>query len=182
MVAKPLRKPPGKRHRSDWGVEPDRGALPQERDQRPGLSQEKKDQRIALFLSDFEQQDLQNQVLVLLVSDLNGELNPLSSWCCNSDPSVRPLGEKDTFRAPLEIPPSKPPSATGSLQEQKGPGHRSTFGEEVEWTLSSAAGNLYCNQDQREPAWIHYSQVKKAPENAWTSEQVRPSTTKFSQH
>ncbi|XP_027540732.1 borealin-2-like isoform X2 [Neopelma chrysocephalum] len=56
MVAMPLRKPPGKRHSSDSGVEPDRGALPQERDQRPGLSQEKKDQRIALFLSDFDQQ------------------------------------------------------------------------------------------------------------------------------
>ncbi|NWR27077.1 BORE2 protein, partial [Tachuris rubrigastra] len=52
----PLRKPPGKRHSSDSGLEPDRGALPQERDQRPGLSQKKKDQRIALFLSDFDQQ------------------------------------------------------------------------------------------------------------------------------
>ncbi|NWU12730.1 BORE2 protein, partial [Cephalopterus ornatus] len=51
---KPLRKPPGKRHRSD--AEPDRGALPQERNQRPGLSQEKKDQRITLLLSDFDQQ------------------------------------------------------------------------------------------------------------------------------
>ncbi|XP_027502534.1 borealin-2-like isoform X2 [Corapipo altera] len=56
MVAMPLRKPPGKRQSSDSGVEPDRGALPQERDQHPGLSQEKKDQRIALFLSDFDQQ------------------------------------------------------------------------------------------------------------------------------
>ncbi|XP_064527259.1 borealin-2-like [Pseudopipra pipra] len=57
MVAKPLPKPPNKRQSSDSGVEPDRGALLQERDQRPGLSQEKKDQRIALFLSDFDQQD-----------------------------------------------------------------------------------------------------------------------------
>lgn len=42
----PLRKPAGKRHSTDSGVEPDRGAL----------SQEKKHQRIALFLSDFDQQ------------------------------------------------------------------------------------------------------------------------------
>lgn len=42
----PLRKPAGKRRSTDSGVEPDRGAL----------SQEKKDQRIALFLSDFDQQ------------------------------------------------------------------------------------------------------------------------------
>ncbi|NXS09118.1 BORE2 protein, partial [Neodrepanis coruscans] len=52
----PLRKPPGKRRSSDSGVEPDRGVLPLRRDQHPRLSQEKKDQRIALFLSDFEQQ------------------------------------------------------------------------------------------------------------------------------
>ncbi|XP_039236112.1 borealin-2-like [Pipra filicauda] len=57
MVAKPLPKPPGKRQSSDSGVEPDRGALLQERDQRPGLSQEKKDQRIAPFVSDFDHQD-----------------------------------------------------------------------------------------------------------------------------
>ncbi|KAM6063545.1 borealin-2-like isoform 5-T5 [Theristicus caerulescens] len=42
----PLRKPTGKRRSTDSGVEPDRGAL----------SQEKKNQRIALFLSDFDQQ------------------------------------------------------------------------------------------------------------------------------
>ncbi|XP_035399225.1 borealin-2-like isoform X2 [Cygnus atratus] len=42
----PLRKPPVKRRSTDSGVEPDRGAL----------SQEKKDQRIALFLRDFDQQ------------------------------------------------------------------------------------------------------------------------------
>ncbi|XP_032854008.1 borealin-2 isoform X2 [Tyto alba] len=42
----PLRKPAGKRRSTDSGVERDRGAL----------SQEKKDQRIALFLSDFDQQ------------------------------------------------------------------------------------------------------------------------------
>ncbi|XP_047929256.1 borealin-2-like isoform X2 [Anser cygnoides] len=41
-----LRKPPVKRRSTDSGVEPDRGAL----------SQEKKDQRIALFLRDFDQQ------------------------------------------------------------------------------------------------------------------------------
>ncbi|KAM6252949.1 borealin-2-like [Porphyrio hochstetteri] len=41
-----LGKRPGKRRSTDSGVEPDRGAL----------SQEKKDQRIALFLSDFDQQ------------------------------------------------------------------------------------------------------------------------------
>lgn len=46
VVAMPLRKPAGKRRSTDSGVEPDRGAL----------SQEKKDQRIALFLSDFDQQ------------------------------------------------------------------------------------------------------------------------------
>ncbi|NWH64135.1 BORE2 protein, partial [Geococcyx californianus] len=40
------RKPAGKRRSTDSGVEPDRGALAQER----------KDQRIALFLSDFDQQ------------------------------------------------------------------------------------------------------------------------------
>ncbi|NXV82402.1 BORE2 protein, partial [Atlantisia rogersi] len=41
-----LGKRAGKRRSTDSGVEPDRGAL----------SQEKKDQRIALFLSDFDQQ------------------------------------------------------------------------------------------------------------------------------
>lgn len=46
VAAMPLRKPVGKRRSTDSGVEPDRGAL----------SQEKKDQRIALFLSDFDQQ------------------------------------------------------------------------------------------------------------------------------
>lgn len=46
VAAMPLRKPAGKRRSTDSGVEPDRGAL----------SQEKKDQRIALFLSDFDQQ------------------------------------------------------------------------------------------------------------------------------
>ncbi|NXF72626.1 BORE2 protein, partial [Sclerurus mexicanus] len=52
----PLRKPSGKRRSSDSGVGPERGAPPRDRDQRPGLSQGKKDQRIALFLSDFDQQ------------------------------------------------------------------------------------------------------------------------------
>ncbi|NWS52074.1 BORE2 protein, partial [Chunga burmeisteri] len=42
----PLRKPAGKRRSTDSGVDPDRRAL----------SQEKKAQRIALFLSDFDQQ------------------------------------------------------------------------------------------------------------------------------
>uniref|UniRef100_A0A8B9TG16 Borealin-2 n=2 Tax=Anas platyrhynchos TaxID=8839 RepID=A0A8B9TG16_ANAPL len=42
----PVRKPPVKRRSTDSGVEPDRGAL----------SQEKKAQRTALFLRDFEQQ------------------------------------------------------------------------------------------------------------------------------
>ncbi|NWX73949.1 BORE2 protein, partial [Alca torda] len=46
----PLRKPAGKRRSTDSGVEPDRGAL----------SQEKKHQRIALFLSDFDQQAKEN--------------------------------------------------------------------------------------------------------------------------
>ncbi|NXT25288.1 BORE2 protein, partial [Syrrhaptes paradoxus] len=41
-----LRKAPGKRRSTDSGVESDRGAV----------SQEKKDQRIALFLRDFDQQ------------------------------------------------------------------------------------------------------------------------------
>ncbi|KAJ7419487.1 Borealin-2 [Willisornis vidua] len=56
MVAMPLRKPSGKLRSSDSGVEPDRGALSQHTDQRPGPAQEKKDQRISLFLSDFDQQ------------------------------------------------------------------------------------------------------------------------------
>ncbi|NXS56399.1 BORE2 protein, partial [Brachypteracias leptosomus] len=42
----PLKKPGGKRRSTDSGVEPDRGAL----------SRENKDQRISLFLSDFDQQ------------------------------------------------------------------------------------------------------------------------------
>ncbi|NXP49981.1 BORE2 protein, partial [Heliornis fulica] len=45
-----FRKPAGKRRSTDSGVEPDHGAL----------SQEKKDQRIALFLSDFDQQAKEN--------------------------------------------------------------------------------------------------------------------------
>ncbi|KAM4894207.1 borealin-2-like isoform 1-T1 [Sylvia borin] len=49
-------KAPCRRRSSDSGVEPDRGALPRDRDQRSALSQKKKDQRIALFLSDFDQQ------------------------------------------------------------------------------------------------------------------------------
>ncbi|NXF99720.1 BORE2 protein, partial [Sakesphorus luctuosus] len=52
----PLRKPSGKGRSSDSGVEPDRGALPQHTDRRPGPAQENKDQRISLFLSDFDQQ------------------------------------------------------------------------------------------------------------------------------
>ncbi|NXR56624.1 BORE2 protein, partial [Hippolais icterina] len=43
-------KAPCRRRSSDSGVERDRGALPRDRDQK------KKDQRIALFLSDFDQQ------------------------------------------------------------------------------------------------------------------------------
>lgn len=46
VAAMPPRKAPAKRRSTDSGVERDRGAL----------SQEKKDQRIALFLSDFDQQ------------------------------------------------------------------------------------------------------------------------------
>lgn len=46
VAAMPVRKPPVKRRSTDSGVEPDRGAL----------SQEKKAQRTALFLRDFEQQ------------------------------------------------------------------------------------------------------------------------------
>ncbi|NXH38796.1 BORE2 protein, partial [Dicaeum eximium] len=49
-------KAPCRRRSSDSGVEPDRGALPRDREQRTALSQKKKDQRIALFLSDFDQQ------------------------------------------------------------------------------------------------------------------------------
>ncbi|NWV52885.1 BORE2 protein, partial [Daphoenositta chrysoptera] len=49
-------KVPCRRRSSDSGVEPDRGALPRDRDRRTALSQKKKDQRIALFLSDFDQQ------------------------------------------------------------------------------------------------------------------------------
>ncbi|XP_041256900.1 borealin-2-like isoform X3 [Onychostruthus taczanowskii] len=50
-------KAPCRRRSSDSGVEPDRGALPRDREQRTALSQKKRDQRIALFLSDFDQQD-----------------------------------------------------------------------------------------------------------------------------
>ncbi|XP_074696014.1 borealin-2-like isoform X1 [Strix aluco] len=46
----PLKKPAGKRRSTDSGVERDRGAL----------SQEKKDQRIALFLRDFDHQAKEN--------------------------------------------------------------------------------------------------------------------------
>ncbi|NWV61196.1 BORE2 protein, partial [Malurus elegans] len=49
-------KAPCRPRSSDSGVEPDRGPLPRDRDQRTALSQKKKDQRIALFLSDFDQQ------------------------------------------------------------------------------------------------------------------------------
>ncbi|NWS28050.1 BORE2 protein, partial [Polioptila caerulea] len=49
-------KAPCRRRSSDSGVEPDRGPLPRDREQRTALSQKKKDQRIALFLSDFDQQ------------------------------------------------------------------------------------------------------------------------------
>ncbi|NWU22315.1 BORE2 protein, partial [Dyaphorophyia castanea] len=49
-------KAPCRRRSSDSGVEPDRGALPRDRDQRTALSQKKMDQRIALFLRDFDQQ------------------------------------------------------------------------------------------------------------------------------
>ncbi|NWR44715.1 BORE2 protein, partial [Regulus satrapa] len=47
-------KGPCRRRSSDSGVEPDRGL--RHRDQRAALSQKKKEQRIALFLSDFDQQ------------------------------------------------------------------------------------------------------------------------------
>ncbi|XP_062356004.1 borealin-2-like isoform X3 [Cinclus cinclus] len=49
-------KAPGRRRSSDSGVEPDRGPLLRDRDQLTALSQKKKEQRIALFLSDFDQQ------------------------------------------------------------------------------------------------------------------------------
>ncbi|RLV91541.1 hypothetical protein DV515_00014074 [Chloebia gouldiae] len=49
-------KAPCRRRSSDSGVEPDRAALPRDREQRTALSQKKRDQRIALFLSDFDQQ------------------------------------------------------------------------------------------------------------------------------
>ncbi|XP_063266731.1 borealin-2-like [Prinia subflava] len=49
-------KAPCRRRSSDSGVEPDRGPLPRDRAQRTALSQKKRDQRIALFLSDFDQQ------------------------------------------------------------------------------------------------------------------------------
>ncbi|NXS96579.1 BORE2 protein, partial [Jacana jacana] len=57
-----LRKRAGKRRSTDSGVEPDRGAL----------SQEKKNQRIALFLSDFDQQakehiqEMENELQLML--------------------------------------------------------------------------------------------------------------------
>ncbi|XP_008499566.1 borealin-2 isoform X2 [Calypte anna] len=57
----PLRKPAGKRRSTDSGVEPDRRAL----------SQEKKDQRIALFLSDFDQQAKEN------IQEMKKELDSL---------------------------------------------------------------------------------------------------------
>ncbi|XP_049661223.1 borealin-2-like isoform X1 [Accipiter gentilis] len=57
----PLRKPAGKRRSTDSGVEPDRGAL----------SQEKKHQRIALFLSDFDQQAKEN------IQEMKKELDSL---------------------------------------------------------------------------------------------------------
>ncbi|XP_074014309.1 borealin-2-like [Numenius arquata] len=57
----PLKKPAGKRRSTDSGVEPDRGAL----------SQEKKDQRIALFLSDFDQQAKEN------IQEMKKELHSL---------------------------------------------------------------------------------------------------------
>ncbi|NXD21824.1 BORE2 protein, partial [Spelaeornis formosus] len=49
-------KAPCRRRSSDSGVEPDRGPLLRDRGQRAALSQKKKEQRIALFLSDFDQQ------------------------------------------------------------------------------------------------------------------------------
>ncbi|NWV18016.1 BORE2 protein, partial [Origma solitaria] len=49
-------KAPCRQRSSDSGVEPDRGLLPRDGNQRAALSQKKKDQRIALFLSDFDQQ------------------------------------------------------------------------------------------------------------------------------
>ncbi|NXX41434.1 BORE2 protein, partial [Tricholaema leucomelas] len=56
-----LRKPVGKRRSTDSGVESDRGAL----------SQEKKDQRITLFLSDFDQQAKEN------IQEMKKELDSL---------------------------------------------------------------------------------------------------------
>ncbi|KAM6380540.1 borealin-2-like isoform 2-T2 [Pluvialis apricaria] len=61
VAAMPLRKPVGKRRSTDSGVEHDRGAL----------SQEKKDQRIALFLSDFDQQAKEN------IQEMKKELDSL---------------------------------------------------------------------------------------------------------
>ncbi|XP_037265152.1 borealin-2-like isoform X1 [Falco biarmicus] len=57
----PPRKPAGKRRSTDSGVEPGRGAL----------SQEKKDQRIALFLRDFDQQAKEN------IQEMRKELDSL---------------------------------------------------------------------------------------------------------
>ncbi|NXA10889.1 BORE2 protein, partial [Sapayoa aenigma] len=51
----PLRKASGKRRSLGPAAEPDRGALPQDGDERPGFSQENKNQRIALFLRDFDE-------------------------------------------------------------------------------------------------------------------------------
>ncbi|NWJ11164.1 BORE2 protein, partial [Crypturellus undulatus] len=58
-----LRRPPGsgKRRSTDSGVEPDRGAL----------SREKKEQRVALFLSDFDQQAKEN------IQEMKKELDAL---------------------------------------------------------------------------------------------------------
>ncbi|NXA45580.1 BORE2 protein, partial [Nothocercus julius] len=58
-----LRRPPGsgKRRSTDSGVEPDRGAL----------SREKKEQRVALFLSDFDQQAKEN------IQEMKKELDSL---------------------------------------------------------------------------------------------------------
>ncbi|KAM6057817.1 borealin-2-like isoform 2-T2 [Chlamydotis macqueenii] len=57
----PLKKPVGKQRSTDSGVEPDRGAL----------SQEKKDQRVALFLRDFDQQAKEN------IQEMKKELDSL---------------------------------------------------------------------------------------------------------
>ncbi|NXA34732.1 BORE2 protein, partial [Eudromia elegans] len=58
-----LRRPPaaGRRRSTDSGVEPDRGAL----------SREKKEQRVALFLRDFDQQAKEN------IQEMKKELDSL---------------------------------------------------------------------------------------------------------